>query len=251
MPEQEEPPAYRATVIIVPGWLWEQGGGADFKQYRALLKRWGVPHKFIRTDSADSLEQNAMLVRKAIADVQGPAILVTGSRGTLETVVALAGVVGEPADLSHVGLWVNISGAQYGTAIADEWTQAHWRFGTPIWAFIVGSTYEQIYAMRTDVSRERFWKLWPYVPRIPTVSIVARYDERGPKPSGFIGIACDQMKANSPSDCLIRCIDQPLPGSVVIEADGEHMLENIQAPLINRIINAAVYRPPSIWNVAQ
>lgn len=252
MPEQDEPPTYRKyTVVIVPGWLWENGGSASFEEYRLFLQRWGAPHKFVETDSADSLEQNAKRIRRAIASTDGPVILVTGSRGTLETVVALAGVVGPPADFSErLVLWVNVSGAQFGTPISNEWTRKVWVWGTPFWAWGAGSTYAQIYAMRTDVSRERFWKLWPYVPRIPTVSIVTRYN--GDKQGGFIGVfGCKQMEANKPHDCLIRCIDQPLPGSAVLEVESGHMLDTgIQAPLINRVINAATAQP-RIWNVAQ
>lgn len=251
LPEQDEPPRYRNhTVVIVPGWLWEHGGQADFGEYRSLLKRWGVPHKFIKTDSKARQEENAKLIRNAIYDIRGPLILVTGSRGTSEAVIALSGELlpgdrHKPPDVANyhlnIDLWVNVSGAQLGTPIADAWTEPRWIWGTPIWAFFAGSNYEAIQGMTTERSRARFLRLWPYVPRIPTVSIVTRDSTNQGR--GFMKIAWEQMASNKPHDGLIRCIDQPLPGSAVLEVESPHMLESgLQGWLINREINRAMRR---------
>lgn len=107
------------TIVFVPGLGYKSDTttGADFARQRRLLSQKGIENILVETDEWGLIEQNASVIRKMVENLPGkPIILVSASKGGLETLMAL-----NDAPAENVRAWINIGGILHGTPIADEY----------------------------------------------------------------------------------------------------------------------------------
>jgi uncharacterized protein YkvS len=107
------------AIVFVPGLGYKSDTttGADFARQRRLLSQRGIENILVETDEWGLIEENASIIRNTIEKLRGKRlILVSASKGGLETLVALNKIQGE-----SVRAWINIGGILHGTPIADDY----------------------------------------------------------------------------------------------------------------------------------
>ncbi|NJN33734.1 MAG: hypothetical protein HC817_05240, partial [Saprospiraceae bacterium] len=113
------------VVVFVPGLAYKEDTttGADFARQRKLLTEKGVRNELIEIGEWDLVENNANLIAqrlKYLASVNEKILLVSASKGGLETAIAL-GTILTPEDIKSVKSWINVGGILRGSPIADNY----------------------------------------------------------------------------------------------------------------------------------
>lgn len=115
--------------LFVPGYLYDPFNdlstgrltghlhiGEYFKDMRAALDADGVPQRLATMGTQDSIFDNAADLATIIAGMQGPVILVSHSKGGLETLEML---IAHPELRAKISLWISLQSPFYGSQIAD------------------------------------------------------------------------------------------------------------------------------------
>jgi len=102
-------------VLLVPGYL-----GSLHPLYYVDQLRWlqsiGVEHEKVSVTPAQSVAINAPIVSAAIRNSAKPVILITHSKGSVDTLEALRA---DPALRKKTKGWVSLQGAFFGSPVAD------------------------------------------------------------------------------------------------------------------------------------
>jgi ethanolamine utilization protein EutP (predicted NTPase) len=112
-------------IVFVPGLAYKQDTttGANFARQRRLLTSIGIHHELIEVGEWDLVEDNAKIVAdrlKILSTTNSKIIVVSASKGGLETAIALGKIL--PSDaLTAVKSWINVGGILRGSPIADHY----------------------------------------------------------------------------------------------------------------------------------
>src|SRR4051794_10450509 len=118
-------------VLLVPGFLAQlvqivgiserimNGFGPYFGRQQEWLKQQSIAHQYVELNSQNGVEDNARGVTRAIEAAQADVVLVTHSKGCLDSLAAL---VGNPGLRRKVAAWVAIQGPFLGAPLADVLT---------------------------------------------------------------------------------------------------------------------------------
>ena len=112
-------------VVFVPGLAYKQDTttGADFARQRRLLTSNGISNEMIEIGEWDLADDNAKLIAnrlKVLSEQNEKIILVSASKGGLETAIALGKIL-RPEETKSIKSWINVGGILRGSPIADNY----------------------------------------------------------------------------------------------------------------------------------
>lgn len=112
-------------VVFVPGLAYKQDTttGADFAKQRQLLTTYGINNKLIEIGEWDLADENANMIAtslKVLSEKYQNIILVSASKGGLETAIALGKIL-KPEETKSIKSWINVGGILRGSPIADNY----------------------------------------------------------------------------------------------------------------------------------
>ncbi len=112
-------------VVFVPGLAYKEDTttGADFVRQRRLLTEKGVKNELIEIGEWDLVEDNANLIAlklKELSEKSSKIVLVSASKGGLETAIALGKLL-KPEETTSIKAWINVGGILRGSPIADNY----------------------------------------------------------------------------------------------------------------------------------
>lgn len=144
----------RYQVLLVPGYF------ADHEPaYFADTMRWlasiGVGHQKVAIASGQSVATNGAIVATAIRQAAQPVLLITHSKGSVDTLDAL---LSETALRAKVHGWISLQGAFFGSPVADkllDGSAINPLFATLILGFF-GGTRESAHGLTTAASRQYY-----------------------------------------------------------------------------------------------
>jgi uncharacterized protein YkvS len=115
-------------IVFIPGLAYREdtSTGADFAQQRKLLADLGVKNELIETDEWGLSEYNAEVIAKQLKElsaVHNKIIVVSASKGGLETAIALGKIL-NPEETKSIAAWVSVGGILRGSPIADDYLSA-------------------------------------------------------------------------------------------------------------------------------
>lgn len=136
------------TVLFVPGFLYKSDitTGADFKKQRELFQKLEIKNKLINIKENGLIAENAKFISDYIKNINNQddnLILVSASKGSLETALALGRYLDEEA-LKKVKAWISIGGIHRGTYLADHALIFPKSILARIISWIEGFNYSQI-----------------------------------------------------------------------------------------------------------
>ena len=139
--------SHKYTVLFVPGFLYESDitTGADFKKQRDLFHKLEIKNKLIEIKENGLVAENAKFISDYIKNnnQDDNLILVSASKGSLETALALGRYLDEEA-LKKVKAWISIGGIHRGTYLADHALTFPKSIIAKIISWIEGFDYSQI-----------------------------------------------------------------------------------------------------------
>ena len=114
--------------LFVPGLAYKEdpSTGADLARQMRLFKLLGIKNKLIETGEYALAEQNAQIIADEIIETSKKCkdiVLVSVSKGSLETAIALGKLLGEE-QLKSVSSWVSVGGILRGSPVADQYLKA-------------------------------------------------------------------------------------------------------------------------------
>jgi hypothetical protein len=124
-PQNEFDKLKEYIVVFVPGLAYKEDTttGADFARQRRLLISKGIKNELIEVGEWDLAEENAKKVAKRlkiISEQNEKIILVSASKGSLETAIALGKIL-KPEETKSIKSWINVGGILRGSPIADNY----------------------------------------------------------------------------------------------------------------------------------
>jgi hypothetical protein len=112
-------------IAFVPGLAYKQDTttGADFARQRKLLTSESIENELIEIGEWDLAEDNAIIIAnrlKVISKKRSKVIVVSASKGGLETAIALGKIL-SPEETKSIKSWINVGGILRGSPIADSY----------------------------------------------------------------------------------------------------------------------------------
>lgn len=147
-------------VLFIPGFMYKSDTttGADFKKQRDLLLKYGVKNKLLEIKENGLVDENARLISKYIkkeADSHKNIVLVSASKGGLETAVALGKYLKKDA-VDKIRAWISIGGIHRGTYLADHAIKFPKSILARLVAWIEGFRFSQIKDMAVAKNEKIF-----------------------------------------------------------------------------------------------
>ena len=105
----------RHTILLVPGYFSDLDPGYFSDQLRWLASG-GVEHQKVAVKSRQSVAVNSSIIAAAIRNASKPVILITHSKGSVDTLDALRT---DSASRRKVKGWISLQGAFFGSPVAD------------------------------------------------------------------------------------------------------------------------------------
>ena len=115
-------------IVFVPGLAYKEDAttGADFSTQRKLLNSFGISHELVETGEWSLTEENALIIAERLRQLnkqQRSIILVSASKGSLETAIALGSIL-KPEETTTIKSWISVGGILRGSPIADRYLTA-------------------------------------------------------------------------------------------------------------------------------
>ncbi len=115
-------------IVFVPGLGYKEDTttGADFAHQRKLLKQYEISNELIETEEWGLSDANAQIIAyqlKSINDNHDNILVVSASKGGLETAIALGKIL-EPNEIKNIKSWISVGGILRGSPIADNYLKA-------------------------------------------------------------------------------------------------------------------------------
>lgn len=112
-------------IVFVPGFAYKEDTttGANFSTQRELLSAAGVENELVETDEWGLVDSNALIISnrlKVIAEKHKNLIVVSASKGGLETAIAL-GKNMTKEETYAIKAWISVGGILKGSPIADQY----------------------------------------------------------------------------------------------------------------------------------
>lgn len=228
-------------VLLVPGYL-----GNLYPDYFIDQLRWlasaGVPHRKIDIAAGNNIEVNGALIATALHAATRPVLLITHSKGSVDTLHAL---LSEPALRGKVKGWISLQGAFLGSPVADKLLDGS--LLNPLLATLVlnffGSTQASAQGLTTAQSLAYYRKHSAAIERllreVPVIAFASALDTPpGPEPRSSLEIPYDMMaREGIRNDGLIPLDAAVLPGMDFVKLSGvDHIAPVMPARLpFNRV----------------
>lgn len=214
----------RHEVLLVPGYFSDLQP-AYFAEHLRWLAAVGVDHERVALRSGQSVAVNAPIVAAAIRDSARPVVLITHSKGSVDTLEALRS---EPPLRDKVKAWVSLQGAFLGSPIADillDGSVLDPAVSAAILGFLGGSM-ESAQGLTTTVSRKHYRDHAPAISevmrKVPTVAFASALDGTpGARVETLLEIPRDLMwRKGIRSDGLVPTEAAVLPGMNFVKIAG-------------------------------
>lgn len=219
-------PGFMANVYIVLGETrvaerYRQLGYFDDQMY--WLKSRGIEAERLDVQSEETPEHNAEIVAAAIAASAKPVILVTHSKGSLDSIEAL---VRHPELRGKVRGWLSIQGALLGSPVADFIADSRiltYKFRLLLRA--LGGNFGSLECLTTRASRERYERnkdgIAAILREIPFVAFASWKDSDPKKTNTLMEFSRNRIeKLGLKNDGLMPAQNSLLPGADYILAAG-------------------------------
>ena len=211
-------------VLLIPGYM-----GDLYPAYYADQLRWlsagGVTHLKVAISSGDSTAVNGPLIAAAIRDSAKPVLIISHSKGSVDTLEAL---LSDPALRSKVKGWVSLQGAFFGSPVADKLLDGS--LLNPLVAHVIlgllGATRESAQGLTTTVSlayyRERAAAISQLLREIPSIAFASAVNSTaGAEPATSLEIPHELMARDGiRNDGLIPLDAAVLPGMDFVKLNG-------------------------------
>lgn len=172
----------RYKVLLVPGYLSDLNPTyfADQQRWLSSIK---VAHEKVAVKSGHGIKINGPIVAAAIRDSVKPVILITHSKGSVDTLEAL---VAEPLLRKKVKGWVSMQGAFLGSPIADKVLDGS--LLNPLFASVIlsffGGTQESAQGLTTLASlayyRDHVTEINKLLRDVPVIAFASAIDTAAP-----------------------------------------------------------------------
>lgn len=111
-------------LAFVPGLDYnDTTNGGNFARQRRLLTANGIKNELILTDDWGLTDDNAVIIAHRLKELsvqQNKIIIVSASKGGLETAVALSKLL-KPEETNSISAWVSVGGILNGSPVADTY----------------------------------------------------------------------------------------------------------------------------------
>ena len=222
-------------VLLVPGYL--VGDQPDyFADQLAWLRSMNVESEKVSIKAGQSIAINGPIVASAIRKSAKPVILITHSKGSIDTLEALRV---EVALRTKVRAWISLQGVFFGSPIADMLLDENVispAVSNLILGFL-GGTRESAegLTMRTAVARYRKFEATNtrIVREVPSVAFVSDIDRtQGARNSTLLEFSYDLMRREGiPNDGLVPVTSAVLPGMDFVKVLGvDHIAPVMPTP---------------------
>jgi capsular polysaccharide biosynthesis protein len=208
-------------VVFVPGLAYKQDTttGADFARQRRLLNLNGINNELIEIGEWDLVDDNATLIAnrlKVLSETNEKIIVVSASKGGLETAIALGKIL-KPEETKSIKSWINVGGILRGTPIADSYLKfpKSWFAHTMLW--IKGKSINVVQDMSYKSRKESFEQL-QFPENIKIINFVGT--PLATKISKEIKSRYCSMINLGPNDGLTPLADETIKNSIVISEVG-------------------------------
>ncbi len=218
----------RHKVLLVPGYFGNLHPGYFGTQLRWLAAL-DVEHEKVAVRPGQSVEVNAPIVAAAIRASRKPVVLITHSKGSVDTLDAL---LADAALRSKVKGWVSLQGAFFGSPVADmllDGALLEPAISTAVLQFFGGSK-EAAQGLTTKASRvyyrERAVAINRVVREVPAVAFASALDgEPGSRTKTLLEIPRELMwREGIRSDGLVPLEAAVLPSMDFVKVTGvDHM----------------------------
>jgi hypothetical protein len=214
----------RYQVLLVPGYLSDLNP-AHFADHMQWLASLGVAYQKVAIRSGHSAEINGTVIANAIRASTKPVILITHSKGAIDTLDAL---LSAPPLRSKVAGWIALQGPFFGSPVADKLLDGS--LLNPIFATVIlgffGGTRESAQSLTTSASRAYYRareaaiaQLLRDVPAVAFTSIIESAPGTAANTALYIPhdlLARDGIR----SDGLVPLDSAVLPGMDVVRVAG-------------------------------
>jgi len=150
-------------VVFVPGLAYKQDTttGADFARQRRLLTSNGILNELIEIGEWDLADDNAKMIAnrlKELSEIYKKIILVSASKGGLETAIALGKIL-KPEETKSIKSWINVGGILRGSPIADNYLKFPKRWFAELMLWTKGKKIDIVQDMSYKNRKESFSQL--------------------------------------------------------------------------------------------
>jgi hypothetical protein len=211
-------------IAFVPGFRYEHiDNGGDFLRQRILFDSAGINYEMIKIEGVGRVGRNAEIIAnrlKELSELHNKIIVISVSKGGLETAIALGELV-DFQSISSVKAWINVGGILKGTPVADRWAKPFMRFWIScglFWANIKVDLKGLLTDMSYKQGKDRYNAL-NIPPEIYTVNLIAA------------SLGQEQKKKTvftSPNDSFSPLADAITEkGVVVVEVGNDHYFRDV------------------------
>jgi hypothetical protein len=214
--------AYR--VLLVPGYL-----GDLYPDYFNDHLRWltalGVEHQKLPIRSGDRSAINGPIIATAIRQSSKPVILITHSKGSVDTLEALLADAGARAKVKG---WLSLQGTFFGSPVADKLLDGS--VINPLIASVIlaylGGTRESALDLTTGAAQAYYRKhaaaIGPLLREVPVIAFASAVDgTRSEQPSTALEIPYELMaREGIRNDGLVPLDAAALPGMDFVKVTG-------------------------------
>ena len=170
----------RHNVLLVPGYL-SDFDPAYFADHMRWLASIGVAHQKVAVASGQRIDINGAIIAAAIRDSAKPVLLITHSKGSVDTLDAL---LTEPALRKKITGWISLQGAFFGSPVADKLLDGS--VMNPLFAMAIlgffGGTRESAQGLTTAASlkyyRERAGAIAQLLREVPALALASAIDAK-------------------------------------------------------------------------
>ncbi len=214
----------RHQVLLVPGYLSDLNPD-HFAEHMRWLDSIGVENKKLSIRSGHGVEINSAVIVAAIRASAKPVILITHSKGAVDTLDAL---LAEPSLRTKVAGWISLQGPYFGSPVADKLLDGS--LLNPLIATVIlgffGGTRESAQGLTTNASRAYFrareaaiGQLLRDVPAVAFASIIE--STPGAAANTLLYIPHDMLARDGiRSDGLVPLDSAVLPGMDSVKVTG-------------------------------
>jgi hypothetical protein len=214
----------RHQVLLVPGYLSDLNPD-HFADHMRWLGALGVEHKKVAVRSGHSSEINSAVIAAAIKSSAKPVILITHSKGAIDTLEAL---LSEPLLRGKVAGWISLQGPFFGSPVADKLLDGS--LINPIIATVIlgffGGTRESAQGLTTGASgsyyRGRATAITQLLRDVPAVAFASIIESApGASANTALSIPHDMLARDGiRSDGLVPLDSAVLPGMDFVKVSG-------------------------------
>lgn len=211
-------------VLLIPGYF-SNFEPAHFAEHMQWFTTIGVAHEKVNVQAGQSTAVNAAIVATAIRQSTLPVILISHSKGSVDTLEALRT---EPTLQPKVKGWVSLQGVFFGSPIADMLLDENFLnplFSTLILGFF-GGTKDGAQGLTTTASSKYYQNhktvISAIVRDIPNIAFASALDAKpGTTQTTQLELPHDLMRrVGIPNDGLVPIDSAVIPGMNFIKVSG-------------------------------